>query len=301
MRLLQRSSAAQPLLFLLVSSTDHVTGLTGATPTVTLSKNGAAFAAPTGAVTELGSGWYKVAGNATDTNTLGPLILHATATGADPCDVEYEVVAFDPQTAWDATIATRASQASVDTIDDYVDTEMAAALAAVDTEVAAILAAVAALPTATLAAAAVWTYATRTLTQSAAAVAAAVSGSTLTIRRGDTWSASLTDVGSLTGNTKLWFTAKRDPNDTDAQSLIQIERTVGLVYLNAAAATAGQGSLTVDDAATGDVTLVLAAAATATLPVGSYSYDIQMLTASGVTTRTEGVLNVTSDITLAVS
>lgn len=37
-----------------------------------------------------------------------------------------------------ATVSSRASQASVDTIDDFVDTEIAAILAAVDTEVAAI-------------------------------------------------------------------------------------------------------------------------------------------------------------------
>lgn len=39
-----------------------------------------------------------------------------------------------------ATVSSRASQASVDTIDDFLDTEVAAILAAVDTEVAAILA-----------------------------------------------------------------------------------------------------------------------------------------------------------------
>mgnify|MGYP006921418270 CR=1 FL=1 len=70
------------------------------TPTVTLSKNGGSFASCAGTVTEIASGWYKVAGNATDTNTLGPLILHATGTGADPVDVVFEVVAFDPQIAY---------------------------------------------------------------------------------------------------------------------------------------------------------------------------------------------------------
>jgi hypothetical protein len=86
-------------MFLMIDSIDHLSPKTGLSPTVTLSKNGAAFAAPSGAVTEVGSGWYKVAGNATDTATLGPLILHATATGADVVDVEYGVVAFDPQAA----------------------------------------------------------------------------------------------------------------------------------------------------------------------------------------------------------
>lgn len=45
-----------------------------------------------------------------------------------------------------ATISSRASQTSVDTIDDFVDTEVAAILAAVDTEVAAIKAVTDALP-----------------------------------------------------------------------------------------------------------------------------------------------------------
>lgn len=96
---LQQSSTAHPLLFLLISSTDHISGLTGATVTVTLSKDGAAFASPSGSVSELANGWYKVAGNATDTNTVGALLLHATATGADPCDEEYRVVAFNPDDA----------------------------------------------------------------------------------------------------------------------------------------------------------------------------------------------------------
>lgn len=98
-KLLKQGQTAQPLLFLMIDSTDHLTGKTGLSPTVTISKNGGAFATPSGAVTELANGWYKVAGNATDEATLGPLLLHATGTGADPCDERYEVVAFDPQSA----------------------------------------------------------------------------------------------------------------------------------------------------------------------------------------------------------
>jgi hypothetical protein len=50
-------------------------------------------------VTEIGSGWYKVAGHATDAGTLGPLLLHATGTGADPCDDRFEVVSYNPEDA----------------------------------------------------------------------------------------------------------------------------------------------------------------------------------------------------------
>lgn len=96
---IKQSTTTWALVFFMTDSSDHVTGKTGLTVTVTLSKNGGSFGAASGSVTEIASGWYKVAGNATDSNTLGPLALHATATGADPTDMLYEVVAVDPQSA----------------------------------------------------------------------------------------------------------------------------------------------------------------------------------------------------------
>lgn len=92
-----QSSTTKPLTFLLVLSSDHITGATGLNPTVTISKNGAAYASPAGAVTEIGNGLYKVAGNATDTATLGPIWLHATAVAADPCDDCFPCVATNDQ------------------------------------------------------------------------------------------------------------------------------------------------------------------------------------------------------------
>lgn len=94
---LKQSSTAQPLVFYMVDSSDHIAAKTGLTCTVTIRKAGGSFASPGGAVTEIANGWYQVAGNATDTNTLGPLLLHSTSTGADPSDVCYHVVAYDPQ------------------------------------------------------------------------------------------------------------------------------------------------------------------------------------------------------------
>ena len=73
-------------LFKLVSSTDHITAKTGATATVNLSKAGAAFGAAAGAVTEVASGWYKVALTTADTGTLGDLAYYITASGADDTD-----------------------------------------------------------------------------------------------------------------------------------------------------------------------------------------------------------------------
>lgn len=96
MRERQQNSTAHPMLFFMASSTDHVTAVTGITPTVTLSKDGAAFAAASGSVTEVGNGWYSLAGNATDRNTLGTLLLHATGTGADPFDGNWTIVPWNP-------------------------------------------------------------------------------------------------------------------------------------------------------------------------------------------------------------
>ena len=99
-----KSSTENPLCFLLVSSTDHFTAVTGlgAAPVVTLSKAGGTFNAASGTISEIANGWYKVSGAnlATDTGTLGTLLLHATGTGADPADVKFLVInAFDPQIA----------------------------------------------------------------------------------------------------------------------------------------------------------------------------------------------------------
>jgi hypothetical protein len=85
-------STAPVIVFLLVSSTDDKTAVTGATPTVTISKAGGAFAAATNAVSEISAGFYKVTLTTTETNTLGALAILATATGADAWRDIHQVV-----------------------------------------------------------------------------------------------------------------------------------------------------------------------------------------------------------------
>lgn len=92
----KQSSTNYPMNFFMADSTDHIAGKTGLEPTVTISKNGGAFAAAAGAVTEIGNGWYSLAGNATDRNTLGEFLLHSSATGADPTDEKYTIESHDP-------------------------------------------------------------------------------------------------------------------------------------------------------------------------------------------------------------
>lgn len=93
MRDRELSSTNYPIVFFMADETDHMTGLTGLVPVVSLSKNGATFGAATGEVSEIGYGWYALAGNADDRNTLGSLILHAEAPGADTFDMDYSILA----------------------------------------------------------------------------------------------------------------------------------------------------------------------------------------------------------------
>lgn len=100
---IQVGSSGYPLTFLMIDSSDHINGKTGLSPTVKLSKRGAAGVTPAGTVSEIDStnapGWYKVATHPLDVGTLGPLILHATGTGADPVDTKFLVVAYNPESS----------------------------------------------------------------------------------------------------------------------------------------------------------------------------------------------------------
>ena len=148
----------------------------------------------------------------------------------------------------------------------------------------------------------VWSYATRTLTQTAAQVADALDGENLTIHRGDTFSATLTGLGSLTGRTALWFTVKRTPaTDLDAAAKIQIEETDGLTILNGESyATAVHGSLTVGS---GTVAISIHGLATAQLsPMQGLYYDLQVIDADGdPITIAEGRVDVDADVTRATA
>lgn len=119
---IQQSTTSRKIPFLLVQSSDHISPLTGATVTVTLSKNGASFAAPAGTVSEVGNGWYVLTPATADTGTLGPLLLHATAANADPVDKEFNIIAINQDDAvglglsrLDAAVSTRSTYSGADT------------------------------------------------------------------------------------------------------------------------------------------------------------------------------------------
>jgi len=152
----------------------------------------------------------------------------------------------------------------------------------------------------------IWEYTSRTLTQTAAEVMAAISGSDLVIYRGDSWSAALTGLGDISARSKLYFTLKSNNRQTDAEAMVQIEETDGLIVLNGTAMTGTDvlnGSLVVNDEVNGNVTLALAATVTAQLECAEgLLYDIQVVNADGaVHTLTAGTAVVLADVTRAVS
>ena len=109
------------------------TNPTLATGDVKVSKDGGSLANVTTLPTAVSSSAIvKLDLSSTEMNADNIAVIFSDASGAQWCDLLINLQTTARQ------FDDLASQASVDTIDDYVDTEMAAALAAVDTEVAAI-------------------------------------------------------------------------------------------------------------------------------------------------------------------
>jgi hypothetical protein len=132
--------------------------------------------------------------------------------------------------------------------------------------------------------------------------AAKVAGTTITLRRGDTATIQLTELGNISARTKLWFTVKRSTAETDSAAIIQVTEAGGLVTLNGAASTTGNGAITIDDAVLGNITISLKPAATMQLnPANGLHADVQMLTVSGVTTLTAMDVVIEADVTLAIA
>lgn len=107
MMFLKQSTAVDIALGPFVDSTDGVTAetaLTIAQADVRLKKGAAAWAQKNDATsaTHEENGWYEVALNSTDTNTLGPLMVAVSEAGALPVYREFMVV---PANVYDSLVA----------------------------------------------------------------------------------------------------------------------------------------------------------------------------------------------------
>lgn len=112
-------------------------------------------------------------------------------------------------------------------------------------------------------------------------IVSGIVGSTITITRTVTFSATVTGVSFPATWSKVYFTVKESNNHPDAQAIVQIVRyngsgNDGLIRLNKGAATAAQGSLTANSTA-GTIAINLTDDATAQLYAGNYTYDLKFI------------------------
>lgn len=138
---MKKNVASQIIGAQMVSATDG-SAFAGAV-SCTVTKDGGAQTAGGGTVTYEGNGFHSYTVQQSESNA-DHVAFTFTGTGAVPATVQ--VYPSFPQTgdsfgligATGSGLTSLATQASVNTIDDFLDTEVAAILAAVDTEVGAI-------------------------------------------------------------------------------------------------------------------------------------------------------------------
>ncbi len=76
----------------MTASANHISGETGLTLVGFLSKNGSTFVETVLDISEVGFGWYSITLSTADTNTIGDLVLHLEAAGADPTDIIISII-----------------------------------------------------------------------------------------------------------------------------------------------------------------------------------------------------------------
>jgi len=123
--------------------------------------------------------------------------------------------------------------------------------------------------------------------------------------RGNTWIINAT-VGAITGYTSLWLTIKHSRGGPDSDAILQVKLNAsgvgdGLLYVNGTPASdSAKAAITVNNAATGTITITVDEVITAALPVGEFAYDIQTLVSGVVATPDSGAFTVTADVTRSI-
>lgn len=145
-----------------------------------------------------------------------------------------------------------------------------------------------------------WSYVTRTLTNLTQVSPTMISGTELTILRGDTVSLTLTVSAMPTNPDKVWFGVKRKSSDPDSEAIILIENGTGIIYLGSQIATTPlDGSIAYVDAT--HVDLLIKAPASKQLLDGRWKYDIQVLKTGVVTTVGRGDFVIEGDVVNKIS
>ena len=229
------------------------------TPTVSVwdGKAKSAIASPSPTLTNITTGLYAVEiSYATKTDVLFKLVPHADDE-ADVGDI-FTVYTSVERTVDEVDTAVGAlNDLSAQQVWEYVTRTLTAGGGATAQEV--------------------WEYATRTLTMTATEITAAVSGSSITQIRGDSWDIDIADL-TLDSN-KIQFAIKRNSMQDDDDALLLIDTDTGLLRVNGAEATdATKASLSYTGTT---LTVTVDPDITAALPYGTWDYGIQSIAAAG--------------------
>lgn len=149
-----------------------------------------------------------------------------------------------------------------------------------------------------------WSNSVRTLTAPASATTD-VTGADITRTRAATWSIAITGLGDVSARSspKLWFTIKSKlDGEDDRDALLQITETGGLLWLNGRSyGTPGHGSITVSDAAAGNITIAVDEDVTRQLKsANGLHYDIKMMASGSLTKLSQGKFTITNAVTLSI-
>ncbi len=280
MQFLKQSTAVTIKLGPFIDDTDGKTAETGLTISqadIRLSKNGGDIAQTNDATgaTHDELGYYNVPLDATDTNTLGRLLVAVHESGALPVWKEFMIVTAN---VYDTLCSTDSLDVNVTSLADDVitagkfDESTAYPLKSADTgttQIARVGADSDTLETLSDQMDGIATW-------SAAAISASYTAGAISEIRGSSWSIPITDL-TLDTN-KQQFVIKRNVQDADTAALLFVDSATGLIYINGAAGTAGDATLVY---AGTTLTLTVKPGATAQLPVGTFHYGIQSVTAAG--------------------
>lgn len=119
----------------------------------------------------------------------------------------------------------------------------------------------------------------------------------------DTIEQPVTGLGNITGYTAVWVAVKENRSDEDSAALLLISSDVGLEVLNGEAGTPGEGSVTVDSAIDGNITIRIEAVAAAELAAANgLVWAIKWKDAEGdVHTLLDGIANIRAGVVRAIS
>lgn len=121
-------------------------------------------------------------------------------------------------------------------------------------------------------------------TWTAANISSSITSGTITQVRGNSWSVPIT--GLTLDSNKIQLVIKRNKGDADSESILMVDTTTGLLYVNGAnAADASKASLAYEGTT---LTLIVDKSIAVQLPYGTWYFGIQSIAADGTVSEDYG-------------